>query len=151
MSGEEDGGDIAPVVQLVPRAQTAVKGSARYCSHRQIAVNEEDRTVACGTCGKVLDPVGVLLEYARRERNWQSWDQATNAKERELAELKEEEAKVKARLKGARKKDAEHAVALERSRFDNERLTTVLVAREIRKAAERIERTMTRKRKVEPL
>lgn len=141
----EDGPDIAPVLQMVPRAQTTVKGSPRFCRHRQTVVDESDRTVACGSCGKALDAFQVLLEYARRERHWQCWDQEVGNKTRELAELKDEERKVKARTKNAARKDAGEAVAAERARTEKTRHEVIMAARDVTALGKRIEQMMTRK------
>jgi hypothetical protein len=41
----------------------------KWCNHNSTAVCGEDRTVTCNACGAVLDPLDVLMKYARyRER-----------------------------------------------------------------------------------
>ena len=44
--------------------------SYRGCQHRRVLVDPHLRTVECRECETLLDPVTVLIEYARFERRF---------------------------------------------------------------------------------
>lgn len=138
-----DDDHIAPVLQLVPgRApQNKLAGYGyAFCRHVRTLIDADTRAVSCIDCTKTLDAVDVLLEYAHRERTWHHWEQDTRLAEKRLAELKEEERKVKARTKNAARKEADAAVATERARSEDERLMIVVKAREMARICQHIER-----------
>ncbi|MEY4548965.1 MAG: hypothetical protein RL685_5160 [Pseudomonadota bacterium] len=148
MSAETDPGHVAPVLELVRGAkalQTRLKDGVR-CRHDQTEVDGEDRSVSCRSCGATLDAFDVLLQYARRERNWHYWDQETRELEAKVQALKEEERKVKARTKSASRKDAATAVAAERERTERERFEIITAARDVVELGRRIERLTQRRR-----
>lgn len=119
----------------------------RPCKHEQTLVDEVERTVECGTCGAPLNAFMVLLEYARKERHWRHWQAEVSRCHNELAKLKEEERKVKARTRSASRKDAGEAVAAERARDERERRESICDAREIAAICGRIERRILRTRR----
>lgn len=149
MSEGIDVGDIiAPVLQLVPgpAQQNKLKGwGYETCRHQRTELNTEDRTVKCRDCGKALDAFGVLLEYAHGERRWQQWQQEQRAAAARVAQLKEEEKKIKARTKAASRKDATEAVRAEQARTEKMRFDTIQAARDMAALARRIEQLNTRK------
>lgn len=122
---------LAPVLQLVPNAQTDVMGDGRRCRHAQTLLDETSRRVSCKSCGALLEAFDVLLSYARRERTWRYWDAESRQARLDLAALKSEERCVKARTANALRKDAEHAVAEERRKTAARRQAIAGVAKEI--------------------
>lgn len=119
------------------------------CKHTQTVVDDVARTVECGTCGKTLDPVEVLLEYARKERHWRHWQAEVDRCHNELEALKAEERKVKARTKSASRKEAAAAVAEDRARGERDRIAITEAARDITELCRRIQRTAQRRRTLE--
>lgn len=150
-----DVGDIiAPVLQLVPGTggeTNRVKGLGYgLCGHKRTQLDADKRAVTCRDCGKTLDPFDVLMEYARAERVWQQWDRDTDELRREVARLKEEERKVKARTQSASRKDAAVAVEAERARTERARQDTIELARDVAGLARRIEALQTRGARKDP-
>ena len=94
-----------------------------WCGHRRYLVDGEAWVVMCQACGEELDPIQILLDYARAERRHHDWSKETSNLLRRVTELKAEEVRVKARTKNAARKDANVAVAEERARWErkNER------------------------------
>lgn len=119
-----------------------------YCTHHSIIVSAHDRQVTCRTCTRVLDPFDVLLGYATKERSLREWATETRAKQTELEALRDEERKVKARVKSASRKDAHTAVAAERARGERERDQIIQAARDIAAGCRRIERITQRRRSI---
>jgi hypothetical protein len=93
-----------------PGKQTEIKRNGAYCFHRQYDLDEGDKTVTCGRCGAPLEAFQVLLDYAHRERHWRYLDGEARDLEKKLAELKDEERRVKSRTASASRKDANAAV-----------------------------------------
>ena len=122
----------------------------RPCQHEQTIVDEVVRSVECGTCGAPLDAFQVLLEYARKERHWRHWQAEVSRCHNELAKLKEEERKVKARTKSHARKDALEAVRLEQLHTERMRLDIVQIARDVGAAAKRIEQLAHRGPRKDP-
>lgn len=130
MSDEDQ--QLAPVLRLVPSPQTDVMGTApRHCKHGQTLLDETSRRVSCKDCGALLDAFDVLLSYAQRERNWRHWDSEARRARAELAELRAEERRAKARLAGTLRKDAEHAIAEERRKTVAHRRAIAGVAKQV--------------------
>lgn len=111
----------------------------RPCRHRSTIVDEVARTVVCSTCGAPLDPITVLLEYARKERHWRNWTAEMLKTQSQLKQLQTEVVKAKARLKYALRKDAAVAVAEEHIRTERMRLQITELARDIGRSCRRIE------------
>lgn len=42
------------------------KNESKECKHLSYEVDEESRTVECDVCGKVLDPIWVLMQLCSR-------------------------------------------------------------------------------------
>lgn len=114
------------------------------CRHMATVVDEVARTVGCATCGAPLDPIQVLLEYARKERHWRGWDAELNRTQLRIEELKAEERRVKARTKNATRKEADAAVAEERVRSERERMVAAELARDAGALCRRIDGLMRR-------
>lgn len=129
--------DFGGLAAIKERGATTSYG---HCRHMATVVDEVARTVGCATCGAMLDPIGVLLEYARKERHWRGWDAELNRTQQRIDALKEEERKVKARTKSASRKEAAAAVAAERERTERERIEITELARDVAGIARRIER-----------
>lgn len=108
------------------------------CRHEQTVVDEVERTVECGTCGATLDAFSVLLQYARKERHWRHWQREVARCHNELAKLKEEERKVKARTRSASRKDAAEAVRAERERTEESRRRIIAVADDLSRCVRRL-------------
>lgn len=121
----------APVLRLVPRAQTDVTRSSRHCKHGATLLCESSRRVSCKECGALLDAFDVLMAYARRERTWRYWDAETRQARLDLEALKSEERCVKARVANALRKDADHAVAEERRKSEATRRAIARAAKEM--------------------
>ena len=84
------------------------------CYHRRYQIDEEAQIVSCTDCKKQLDPFVVLLDYARKERNFLM---TLDDRRRKSIQLKEsvknllaEEKRIKARIGRAKKQDIESAV-----------------------------------------
>lgn len=112
----------------------------RYCRHQHYLLDTTARTVSCGSCGVGLDAFQVLLDYARDERNWRTWDRECADKRKLLAELKEEEVRVKSRTASASRKDSVAAVAHERQSTFVRRQAIAELARDVGELARRIVR-----------
>ena len=82
----------------------------KYCTHRETEINAEQREVMCLRCGAKLDPISVLLTFAR------SRDQLRFTARRKLEEinklqatvddLKRQERNAKARMRRFKGLDA---------------------------------------------
>lgn len=93
----------APVLRLVPPGDYEIKSGAP-CRHGALTITERQRRIECKSCGAVVDPFSVVLGYAREERMWRHWDAEARKLRGEIAGLKAEEKRVKARLRRARGK-----------------------------------------------
>lgn len=110
MSIDDDSNGSEKVVQLrpdLPPLDAVERSAAPDCKHRQVIVDEQRHLVSCRTCGLDLDPLFVLLQYAKEERRFHY---ASEWRRREQAELntsidklKAEESRIKARLRNARR------------------------------------------------
>jgi hypothetical protein len=69
------------------------------CHHSRITVNPELRKIECSECSEILDPIHVILEYAKKERRFQFRRDVMSNLEKSIKALKEEEKKVKSRLR----------------------------------------------------
>lgn len=74
------------------------------CLHGRVWVDEEARKVTCRDCERQLDPISVLLSFARKERNFQYTKESISSLRLEIDELKKEERRIKARIRTAKKK-----------------------------------------------
>jgi hypothetical protein len=111
-----------------------------YCRHTQYLLDTTARTVSCGGCGASLDAFQVLLDYARDERNWRTWDRECADKRKLVADLKAEETRVKSRTASASRKDATAAVAHERQATFVRRQAIAAMAQDVAELARRIVR-----------
>jgi hypothetical protein len=122
--------------------QTSVKHtlSPRACKHVHFELDEQTRVVRCKDCSAELNPFQLLLEYAKRERYWRYYDTEVRKCVTRINDLKSEEQRIKARTRGASRKDAELAVESERQKLANDRDITRRAALEIAELAQRIAR-----------
>jgi hypothetical protein len=102
--------DEDPSVVLRPKFGTTltVEDKPSTCSHQSVGVCAQDRTVACNSCGAPLDAINVLLQYAHAERRFSYRRGDLAALRKRVGELKDEEKRVKARLRRAQKKEADN-------------------------------------------
>jgi len=127
-------------------AEIAERGAKpQPCRHLSTVVCEVNRTVGCSTCGAPLDPIKVLLEYARHERHWRHWVHEVDVAKARLKEIHAEERKAKARLRHALRKDAAVAVAEERVRTERMRMDIIELARDLGQASRRLEQLAQRR------
>jgi hypothetical protein len=127
-------------VDFTNRTETVIAHEYGACRHGAYQLNKEQHVVNCGVCGALLDPFTILMEYATRERNWRFYDAELRRARKAMLEIAIEEKRIKARTRGAARKDADAAVALERKRDEETRRRVAGNARQIRELAERIER-----------
>lgn len=74
------------------------------CRHRNVVVCRQSRIVECESCGTVLDPIQVLLEFAYQERALNYTEEKLKKAQQTLAEMNKEEVRLRARIKRANKK-----------------------------------------------
>jgi ribosomal protein S27E len=55
------------IFQIRPRSCRKPDGSQWKTEHGPFILDEDGTTVECGTCGDKLNPMSVLVAYARRE------------------------------------------------------------------------------------
>ena len=101
---EEDEDGITRVDFGKNRSTLTVKTGDKLCNHLRVVVAEFSRTVECAACEAVLDPMVVLLEYAKRERSFQAATSARDALARQVAQLRIEERRIKRRIAQAARK-----------------------------------------------
>ena len=82
-----------------------LKAQDYRCSHNRVEVCEQLRRVTCQDCDEQLDPVEVIIYWAR---NWATYERAVDRYKcqierlrTDLEELHRQERNVKARLKRA--------------------------------------------------
>lgn|GEM_PF-2796251 len=74
------------------------------CNHMRLSVDPVLRVVECSLCGAKLDPVQVLVEFAKRERRMSYTRQAYEDARKKTQDLSAEERRIKARIRRAEKK-----------------------------------------------
>lgn len=98
-------GNVIEVDFQRPLLVTGTSNRRESCLHRQKMVDRRKRTVECTSCGAFLDPLDALADVAADGSNL-LWARRELARiNKRIAELKEEEKRVKARLRRAKKKD----------------------------------------------
>ena len=100
---KEGGGQIIDFVNG-PNPSLRTKGYGRYCSHRRVGFDKNERRVECDGCGKVLDPFDWLANTLVGDWDHYTYElrQMKSAAERarnELEELKRRERNARARVK----------------------------------------------------
>lgn len=73
-----------------------IERSAKYCQHGARLIDTADRSLKCKTCGASLDPFDALVSIAR--------DRDALVFQRQLADLRKNEANTRERLKRLGKK-----------------------------------------------
>lgn len=82
-----------------------------WCWHEQYTVNEQQRRVTCVKCAAILDPFEIVRDQARKVRVRENVDQQISEKRKLLHSLEVKERNAKSRIRNAKKKDADAAVA----------------------------------------
>lgn len=106
MTRDRDDSDIIDIEAARKRLadlDVRTRGKRRHCPHSSIAVYEDSRTVECRECETVIDPVDVILRFARKEMALRQWEDRSEQRAR-IAELERQEKNVKARLRKAQRK-----------------------------------------------
>lgn len=122
--------DNAPVFEEPPRSKF---GS--YCFHESYTVNGHQRLVTCNKCQAALDPFEIVERWARRVYVRDDVERQIAELRDKLAALHADEKRTKARLRGAKKKDADIAVAKERAAWAAERARIIFELRLFRNSA----------------
>lgn len=76
----------------------------RYCLHRAVEVDDNARIVECQHCGAPLDPIKVISDIAHDLINYRYKEDDYIALKKKIADLKDEEKRIKARIRRAQKK-----------------------------------------------
>lgn len=113
-----------------------------FCAHERIEIEHFQRKVICIKCRAVLDPFDVLLQYARKERVAAYTDESVRETRKRLAVLEAEERLTKARLKNAKRKDADVAVAEAKKALTEKHRRAVAALEEAITQIERAKRNM---------
>lgn len=92
----------------------AMNYSGTYCPHDLYEVHVPKRVVVCKRCKATVDAFTVLERMSRREDLQRQRAQEARDLSKHIAALKVEEKRVKARTRGARRKDADAARREER-------------------------------------
>ena len=80
------------------------KHARMHCGHRATVLDENARTLHCKECGSELDPIGVLIAYARQSKTAEWHRKQIHLELKKLEELKKEERRVKQRISSAKKR-----------------------------------------------
>lgn len=103
------------IAELTARAPGAVnieaRGNCRF--HTSVKIDEHTLAVTCRWCGEELDARRVLLELARKERNFCSWSEELRKQQSDLRTEIEALRKERSQLRSAiaRSKKGKHAEA----------------------------------------
>ena len=91
---------------LESHVKKPVPPKSQYCRHRHSEMDSLERTVTCTDCGATLDPFDwmerTLDENARYWREQSELKKEIGSLHKKVEELKDEEKRVKARLRNAR-------------------------------------------------
>jgi len=98
--------DSAPIFEEPPRREYG-----KWCFHERYVVNQQQRSVTCCACQAKLDPFEIVLQQSNKTRMREDTDKLIREGRETLKRLHDDERKTKARLRNARKKDADAAVA----------------------------------------
>jgi hypothetical protein len=128
----------------VEGAPTSVRDRP-FCWHSP-AVDRGARTVFCKRCKAPLDPIVVLADVADKHAEWQRLHDEVSAMRSELAGLRDEEKRVKARTKSHARKDAAAAAAAEREKLASAHAEIATRTDDIRRAVARIDALLGRRR-----
>lgn len=152
MSDDDTGGDNVITVNFGAKApETTVHDyadhqprpeSLAYCRHRHTDLYPRSRQIVCADCGKLLDPFDLLLQYANRERSWRHYETEEQETRARNATLLDEEKRIKARIRSAKRRDVEEALELQRKQLRERERRIEMNAREIAELAGRIARAV---------
>jgi hypothetical protein len=94
------------VIKLHNRPKLDLKkyGEEVICRHRSIEVGSYDREVRCQNCHAQLDPVDIIIQYAREERHLEVFKTKAGSIEKRIYDLEKQERNIKARIKNAEKR-----------------------------------------------
>jgi hypothetical protein len=84
---------------------TTGRSDKPYCHHRSVVVDDNARIVTCRVCGATLDPIAVLLMYAREGDALRRMLKEKKKLEKQLIELKDEEKRAKARKRSRERRE----------------------------------------------
>jgi hypothetical protein len=137
-----------PAVEGAPRidrdSSGLCAGADRVWHPHSPVVDKVARTVSCGVCKRALDPIDVLLEVAGRHEQWKRLTEEVRTMRGQLATLRDEETRTRARTKAHSRKDAVEAVEAERARHDRGRQIIAFTTDEVRRALDKIDRQIGR-------
>jgi predicted Zn-dependent protease len=75
----------------------------RYCAHKSVEVDPDERVLTCTSCGAYIDAFGYVLQLAYNERNTVSWiailDKEKKQLEEERDKLKQQVAYLKSQVR----------------------------------------------------
>ena len=81
-----------------------IKPRKHICRHLPCTIDVDHRLVECLLCGAVLDPFQVLLEFASQQRSCENYVSKAQKIRASIDALTDEERRLKARIRSARKK-----------------------------------------------
>jgi len=114
--------DVPNIPDNAPIFENGIKqDSSGFCMHDSYTVAITKRQVVCNRCKAVLDPFEVVERWARRIAVRDNINEQIRDLRGKLEQLHAEEKRVKARLRGARKKDADAAVEKALAKFAEDR------------------------------
>lgn len=94
------GDRVGPDGTFIPRA---IFKHGRFCAHRQVSVNESAREVTCNLCSAKLDPIEVIVMFAREERSFcfhqRELKQQIEQLEKDVEALKRQKANLGAQIR----------------------------------------------------
>jgi hypothetical protein len=95
-----------PTLGIVSEDNVITAKRRLSCFQEHIQVDEKNRRVTCGKCGREIDPIEALMILARDPDRWKEWIAHWQAKkqqaESELADLKRQISNAKATLRRTR-------------------------------------------------
>jgi len=63
--------DKENVISLTDRPMWYVKEKAdKYCVHKLIEVDQDERQIRCRTCNAIVDPIDYIVSLATEEKNY---------------------------------------------------------------------------------
>lgn len=97
--------DIEAARKRLADLDIRTRGTHRHCAHWHISVYEDSRTVECRDCETVIDPVDVILRFARKEMSLRQFEDRSEQRAR-IDALEKQERNAKERLRKAQRKEA---------------------------------------------
>lgn len=88
-----------------PVRRTHRSGACIHSKH-PVLVDPSARTVECGNCGTLLDPIAALMRMVEYADRWERLTESIQQKRDELSRLADEERRVKARVRSAKRRQS---------------------------------------------